>query len=302
MIVVVHPYRMNWFYEAQAHRIVQDLRKQGVAALPLPSNRVARYEGERDCILVISLAEILASAEALGEGDLLRRMIAGFRSRVLVNLDCIHTTWFAKHLVFGARFFTDVFDIGLIAQSDTGDLMGIRYHWIPEALTRDERDSLGPRTGARPVPWAIIAHSSRERSAFVAAAIQSLPSNGFVFSPPLRRFNAESGLDAAALDRVLEKADFYLWGSHHQFRYHEGVRALQSVRCGAAPVKIDPLHADRIDLPWVYPSLDVFRRSDAFADPDASFRVARDRILDNGTLGDRVVEALRNAGVDLPPA
>ncbi len=292
MIPVVYPQDLNWFYSAQAQNIVDDLRPHGIEASAIPVSDLLEQPVSSTSILILSLAETLTQIDAQNVTKLIKPRILAHPHRILVNYDCINTTWFERQFELGTEIFTDIFDISMIRQVEGDHIMGARYHWVPEAFTSAQLSERKPWTASRPIPWALIGHDSKERAAFVTAAVQMLPRDGFVYAPKLRPFHSGSGLGETSIARILEKTLFYIWGSHHQHRYHEGFRSLHAVANGAIPVKIDPIHFMSLDLPWVYPSLAAFLASETFADPEAAFRAASDYVEANGTIGANVARAL----------
>lgn len=297
MITVLFPSSTNWFYERFAWRLAADLGRFGIPVSLRSSSEIAQGAGEGRAILLVNHAEIKFDCERRGTAGALRRAILAFDRRVLVNMDSLQTRWFEWQLEEGAGLFTDVFDYGMLRQTHEEAIFGIPLHWVEEAFCDEVRRNLPERKGPRPIPWAIIGHETRARAAFAAAATQTLSARGFIYMPRLKPFGGAHGLDQTALAKVLSASDFYIWGSHHHHRYHECFRASDAVAAGAVPVKIDPIHHGEMDLPWVYPSLEAFRRSSAFADPQEGFHAAVARLERAGSLGANFIVALASIGV-----
>ena len=299
MITVLYPASTNWFYERFAHALVEDMRRLGVVVRGLASSQISTRIDDRAAILIINYTEIVFDCARRDTVRALRKTIASCDKRVLVNMDSFRTAWFEKQIEEGFGLFTDVFDYGMIPQHSDDRICGLPLQWVKEALSAKVKQDIPPTRGRRPIPWAFIGHETKGRAAFVAAAVQTLPEHGFVYVPHLKPFSGTYGLDEAALTKVLRSSTFYIWGSHHHHPYHECLRACDGIASGAIPVKIDPLYHDEMDLPWVYPSLEAFKCSQAYADPDIAYRTAVARLGENGGLGENFVAALATIGLSL---
>ena len=293
MIPVVYPRSINWFYQAQALSLAEDLCAVGVPARAVASEQPwLLADCSPEIALVVSYAETLTAAERAGIDAPFRQAMARFHRRVLLNFDSIQSRWFDKHFVEGPGYFAEILDVGLYRQTAQAEVSGVPFRFVPEAFSAAERARIRPWAPGRSIPWTMLGHATTDRSALVEAALRCLPKNGFVFSPPLRPFTEKSGLNREAIDRVLGQTDFYIWGSHHQHPYHETQRALHAVAAGAIPAKIDPLHSARFAIPWVYPSLNALLEQRDRQGLDALYGAARRFLEQQGTIGQNVKAAL----------
>ncbi len=307
MLHILHPSGVNWFYESVARDIGDDLAGEGIATcLITPQQLLDRspFEtGQAADILIVNANECLESVagrfrDAKTRADIAARLwgcVSGFQRRILVSLDSIETPWFLEQLAQVGHVITDIFDIGMAPQSPLGHVLGRRYHWIPESFTRAARSDVPTETGARPIPWAVVGHVTLDRVQLIEALSHRLGSAGVAFLPHLRPFSAVGNrtLTHDALRRLLSRSQYYVWASHHQFPYHEGLRALHALECGAVPAKIDPLFAEEFgELPWVYASLDDFIAATEQLGHRELFRRARNFVFARQTLGSYVASAL----------
>jgi hypothetical protein len=260
---VVFPQGVNWFYERAAQNIRDELRSVGVHADACGAAELLRCPAAfaRGTALIVSVQECVAS---LDDGDAAERFVErlrGFRRRILVNYDCIYTDWFRGHFAVAPDLVTDVADVNIVPQTRAASVLGVPYHWIPEGLTGQEQSRMRPWTSGRPVPWVIAAHASPSRAAFLEAVVGHLGPRGFAFFPAHRPYRDANGtLTETSLHRVLARADVYLWNSHHEYPFHECLRAPHAIQNGAVPAKIDPLFSRRFaDVPWVFADLDALR-------------------------------------------
>lgn len=289
MITIAYPAGLNWFYARLALALERGLVARGRPAVARPAAMLVPGTAS-DTILVVSPAECAASVAC---ARTFAAAVHGFRRRVLLNYDSIHSSWFARHLALREGLFTDVFDIGVAAQAGARHL-GLPYRWIPEAAW------LRPGGGAgrawepgRPLPWAVIGHAAGYRAALVSALVRAGMPGGFAYLPPLKPYGTGAGLDEARLAAILERTDLYIWNSAHTHPYHEGLRAIQAVAAGAAPAKIDPFHAGRFaHVPWVYPSLSALLAALDRAGPGGLHREARAFLDRFPPLCDSLVDAL----------
>jgi hypothetical protein len=298
LIPIVYPRTINWFYSTQAKAMAEDLTASGIPARAVASDRPGELdECGSEIALLVCFAEALVAAKAQNRSERLLEALDRIDRRVLVNFDSLHSHWFGRHLEDRPDYFSDVFDYGLYRQTVQPSVRGMTYHFVPESLSRAEQATIVPWHPGRPLPWTMLGHATRDRSALIEAILQCLPKNGFVFSPPLRPFTERSGLNRAAITRVLRQTDFYIWGSHHLYPYHETQRALHAVTAGAIPAKIDPLHSHRVRLPWVYPSLEALLRDRDKHGLEQLYAKARGYIEGQGWLGDNLRDALARMGV-----
>ena len=300
MLPIVFPSQINWFYELQAHSIAKELVLAGTPARAIAADAVDEApENPGSAVLIVNLAECILSAERSGQRRQLLSTLHSFERRILLNYDSIYSNWFKRQFEDQPRLITEIFDVCMKPQAKYF-VRGLPYSWIAEAFTDSELRSLLDRRPDRPVPWAIIGHATPDRAAFASAAQETLGSSGFAFLPPLRPYQKATGLGDRELMRILERCDFYLWNSHHEFPYHEGFRALHAIRAGALPAKIDPLNWRHFtDVPWVYRSLtDLKERRDRIG-LQRLYKEARDFVLHHGTVGRNLAGALRNVATEI---
>lgn len=296
-IPVVYPRSLNWFFSAQALAIADDMTAAGVPARAVASDQPWRLdEFDPDTVLVVSFAESLIAAERQGRNVAFLQVLDGFQRRILVNFDSVRSNWFTRHFDNRRGYFSDIIDIGLYRQTLEATIVDTPYHFVPESLARTDKEGMIDWSPGRAVPWTMLGHATRDRSALIEAALRCLPKNGFVFSPPLRPFTDRSGLNRAAIARILRQTDLYIWGSHHLYPYHETQRVLHAITAGAVPVKVDPLHSHRMNLPWVYPSLEAVLRAREKEGLEGLYTRARATIEQQGTLGENMGEVLARIG------
>jgi hypothetical protein len=301
MFIVIYPRKINWFYENQARVIANELRSFEVDAVAIASDDIGSLKKYKGDALVLSLWESITSAEWQGVGPEFLEIIRGIERRVLLNYDCIFSQYFDRHFVHDIGLVTEIFDITMAPQTDLAhvhctDLARVRcvpYKWIPEAFSSSEHSELAYWKPGRKIPWATLGHGSPDRAALVSAAISAIDPNGFIFMPPVRPYDAQSGFARDAIDRVLRQTDLYLWGSHHSYPYHEGLRALHAIAAGAIPAKIDPLNYKLFSqVPWVYPSLNKLVEARSQRGLLSLYEEARAFVLDHKTLGEQLINAL----------
>jgi hypothetical protein len=255
---IIYPRDVNWFYEHAARRMDEGLRLQGVSTTLCAAGDFARAgNGTAGTVLIVSLGECLASLPAPHHADTFLGALRRYERRILLNYDCIYSEWFHRHFSAAPGIVTEIADVNVVPQIAEDRLAGVPYRWIPESLTASERATMRPWTPERPLPWAFVGHDAPSRGVLLDCVVRSLGTGGLAFLPALRPYLEGSGtLTGRSLDRVLEHSQLYIWNSHHEYPFHEGVRAPHALRNGAIPAKIDPLFSHRFaGVPWVFPDV-----------------------------------------------
>jgi hypothetical protein len=304
MLLILYPPGVNWFYEAVARELHDDLATAGVvASLVTPHQFVRAAPGGDVSVLIVNAVECVHSLAGMTRGDsaykaslakLCQRLMA-YPRRILLNMDGIHTAWFHGQMAQIGDVVTDIFDLCIVPQTRLSVLHGLPYTWIPESFSARGRQELLPPATDRPIPWAVIGHATLERAEIAEGLMKVFGPSGLVFLPELRPFGRDGArnLSQQALARVLSRTEYYVWVSHHRAPYHEGLRALHAVAGGAIPAKIDPLFPSHFqDIPWVYESLQAFAAAVALDGPTALYERARDFLLSRDTFGSYVAGSL----------
>jgi hypothetical protein len=298
---------LNWFYEAIAHELQEDLTTLGIRSRLITPQELlgsTRLEiGSQQGILIVSAAECLFSLAGPANSSAgfdawtnrLRDKLKEFHRRMLLNLDGIHTSWFQNQMSQIGDAMTHVLDLGMVPQTTLPKLGGLTYVWSPESFTLRHRQNLTPYDADRPIPWTMVGHATQERAEVVDALSRMLGAAGTLFLPPLRPFGSDGArnLSEQSLDRVLARTQYYVWASHHLSPYHECLRALHAVRNGAVPVKIDPLFYFLFqEIPWVHASVDAFLAAIETQGRRVLYNRAKDFLMARDTFGSHVAGAL----------
>jgi hypothetical protein len=307
MLLILYPSGINWFHEAVARNIHDELVIENYPCRLITPDEFVSVDApdlvEASDILVVNSIEcahelagpVATAARREQSLEALLDRIRRFRRRILLNIDGIQTGWFSAQVSRMRTTLTDIFDLCMVQQVEQPTVAGCRYTWIPESFTRAERENLLPRQGDRPIAWAMVAHATRDRVEIADELVRRVSPSGLVFMPGLRPYDAagSQSLSAGALDRVLRQSCYYVWSSHHRSAYHEGLRSLHAVKNGAIPVKIDPHFASAFRrVPWVYESVTAFRDAVDADGPDLLYRRAAEFVLSQGALGSHLVRAL----------
>ena len=296
---IVFPRDVNWFYERFAERIQTELNDHGIRTeLCAARDLCGRDDTRAPVALLLSPKECIASLPAPDQEPRLLGAIASFKRRILVNYDCIHTDWFLGQFTLQEDLITEIADVNMLPQTEASSLCAVPYHWIPECFTTPERATIRARTGARPLRWAVVGHSTPPRAALVDALVRRIGPQGFTFLPPHRPYRSGTGtLTEENLNRVLRQADLYVWISHHEYPYHECLRALQAISNGAVPAKVDPLFSDQLaEIPWVFRDVESLAEQVEAFGLDGLYKRCADFVLGRGSLG----EHLASVFVDAP--
>ncbi len=295
-VLVVYPDKGNVFYETLARR----LATAASSAIGLGGGddqiRLEAASSVQDVdpvwlksatALVVNPAECSLS----GSRDLARLERA--RRRIAVLADHVHTDWFAAqfetHLEIDA-----VIDVGFVPQEHEQP-SGLPYIFLYNAALQGEAEQIRAQSpGPRPLPWAVVGHSTPERAALAKDLVDHLGAEGIVFLPSLRPVRAGGGmLSPAALGRVLSTSSLYVWCAHHRWAYYESFRFLEAMLAGAVPCKVESRHLDALaGLPNVYSSVAELAEHVRERGAGAMFEDARSYYLGQGNLGDHLGRAL----------
>lgn len=293
MLTIIYPGTINWFYKHQAELVAREFTHHGLAANSYSSDDIEGLSRRNGTLVVLSMWECITDADRSGCGAGLRAILSNFERRVLLNYDSLFTPYFRRHFTFGVDLVTEIIDVCLIRQTKLKTIYGRPYHWMPETFCVEEIARIEPWSAGRPLPWAMLGHANPARAALTAACIETLHPGGLLFMPPIRPYDAASALAREAIHRVLRQSDLYIWGSHHDYPYHEGLRALHAVAAGAIPCKIDPVHhSEMAQIPWIYPSLVAVHEARERRGLAKLYDEARTFLLSNATMGQHLIRAL----------
>lgn len=265
---IVYSSATDWFYADLAQRLWRDLPPDWRARARLWD--VPRWLAAPPAarVVVVNWVET-ASDPRLSRADAAALMskVNSAPERVLLTAECVGTVWFQRQLDGPA--WTTILDVGRQPQALPESVAPSVYRFLRYAPTEVEKERLASvRTRPpeaferRPVPWAVVGGLTPERAALAAALAAWRPS-GLAFLPPGEPFQvrADRGrLGKAQLARVLEKTQFYVWVSHHDYPYFESFRALDALLAGACPIKLDARYAEALrHLGGVFASVDELR-------------------------------------------
>ncbi len=305
-MLILYPQQQRWMQEVLARRMCADLAREGIACVVLSAQAYA--EGERpelasEPVLLVNLSDMLASVPSLEARQRCLESVRRHPRRVLVNLESTQSSWFHDQFRFGSGVITEILDLGVVPQTAATRFHSIPLTWIPDALTRDEVESvaaLSVENERRAIPWAMVGQYIIPRRDLLKELRQGLGENGFVFLPSLRQpTDDDAALPREVLGKVLSRAEFSVWQSFHEYPHHEPFCAVAALIAGAMPVKIDPRRAVALaGLPWVFGSVCEFLAALADMGKAEYARRCRDTVLELGTLGQRVAAALGTHGGD----
>lgn len=240
--VVVIPGTANYFYNQAGRRVSAALREAGWQ-VQLTTLAQLDEQGYAWCFLV-NISELLYSRRA--EGDGLAKLVqlrARCHKLVQVLLECATTAWFEVGCQLGSDANTDgLFDLGLHDQrAEVPVAYQSKYHFVSNGLLAAELQKARQSVSvcARPIPWAVVGHQTPDRLHLVARLIREFDPRGFFYLPLLEPVTEDGPhLNEQQFQRVLERAQYQVWCSHHQGYYLEGERFRASLLSGGLPVKV----------------------------------------------------------------
>ena len=287
----MYPTLGNVFYHHLAMRLFDAASELGVDARLIGSSTLDLVEsswGSSVPAFIVNPTECFMS----GPDNMSVLEAAPFRAAVLA--DCVGTPWYTKTFSLDMDFDL-VVDVGLLDQSSVRPFRMVPYRLLLNAPLPKEAESIrAAEPGSRSLNWALIGHLTPDRLLLAEELSFFLGAEGFLFLPQLRPVRpAEGMLSPAALGRVLQAANLYVWCSHHTLPYYESFRFLDAVVSGAVPCKIDPgTSAELRGFPNVYGSIEDLARAVGERSQKGLFEPSKDYALSNGVLTDRLAELL----------
>lgn len=281
--VVVVPGGVNYFYDQAGLRLVDGLAALGCRAAVHTLRTVP--EGEFDFCFLVNLYEL-----GIGYGrpdaavERVQRLRRGCRHAFAVAMDCAKTHWFSQTVDLCRRTGVPaLLDLGFVDQlSDLARDARPLYRFAFNGLTPAERDALAalqPAAEDRPIPWVFVGHVSASRAELADRLVREVDPAGFVYLPRLVPVTEDGPhLNDEQFRRVLSRARYQVWRSHHEHFYMESERFRTSALAGCVPVKvIRPWEAADPHLPFRRRLVDPWHlgpgvRDADFAETWAEFR------------------------------
>ncbi len=284
---VVSPERGNSFYKALARDVANAIEDLQVDAKLLSSSELADLSSSdlsRSTLLLVNPVEC-----ALSGPDSVERATSAGRKIAVVS-ESTATRWYGKQFKTGLDFDA-VFDVGFVSQENHHEPKHVAYRFVFNGPRREE--DIRAAESERPLRWALIGHETAARARLADELAAKLGPGGFVFLPPLKSPDqASSTIGEHALRSILERAETYVWCSHHEFAYFESFRFRDALLGGALPIKIDPA-ADTSPIPGVYRSVDSFAAALDAAGRDAMFAQAVEFYKTGKSLAEELGSALQ---------
>ena len=215
MTLILYVPGVNWFYEALSD-VDEELRTAGVTTrLITPHEFVAAGPtascGQTDVIIVNAVECVHTLVGPVHDDSRyvacltrLCQCLSTYRHRILLNLDAIDTPWFRGQMQQVGTAVNEIFDLGMLRQTDRPELQGYSYTWIPESFTDRAMRELVPHDSPRPIPWAVVGHATLERAELADRLKDFLGPAGLVFLPGF----APSGATATATCRKSRSTAF----------------------------------------------------------------------------------------------
>ncbi|MFN0112769.1 MAG: hypothetical protein ACKVZH_28250 [Blastocatellia bacterium] len=241
--LIVVPGSVNYFYNQAGRRVAEALQTLGwrthlttLDALP---------EGQFDWAFLVNVYEVRHSCprEAPRQFQRVRRQCRRVSQALL---ECVTTNWFAEAFEVGRQAGAEfLLDFGLQDQSEQAEQASKAarqsYRFVFNGLTVSERQTLQSlnEQEARPIPWAFVGHQTPDRVELVYRLVKEFDPAGFFYLPPLSPVTEDGPhLNEQQFLRVLAKARYQVWSSHHRGVYLEGERFRASLLTGSIPLKV----------------------------------------------------------------
>ena len=256
--LIVVPGTVNYFYNQAGRRLAEALHANGWQARLTTLQTLAAEPDQQsfDWVFLVNIYELIHSHPG-GE-----TFLTGLRQRsrrlVQVLLECVTTNWFIENFRLGNRFGADwLFDFGLQDQAAQAPVSArAKYQFVFNGLTASERQTLESldEQEPRPIPWAFVGHQTGKRVELAYRLVRDFHPSGFFYLPELSPVTEDGPhLNEEQFLRVLQRAQYQIWSSHHQEFYLEGERFRASLLTGSVPVKVMlNAAAPTTELPFSY--------------------------------------------------
>lgn len=240
--LIVIPGSVNYFYNQAGRRVAEALESRGwrVHLAMLHSLPDALPEGKFDWGFLVNAYELMHSFQPAGKQRL--GVVRGLcRQLSHVLLECVTTNWFADSFDAGRHAGADyLFDLGLQDQSEQLSKTAQQgYQFVFNGLTASEIQTLHSLNAEepRPIPWAFVGHQTPARVELIYRLVRNFDPSGFFYLPELSPITEDGPhLNEEQYLRVLSKARYQIWSSHHQGIYLEGERFRASLLTGSIQI------------------------------------------------------------------
>lgn len=260
-LLIVYPQAGSAFYETLGRRLLVSCEEKSRDVTLRSAAEVCEMEfGSLDETTVAMIAPAQCR-HGLPDREKFFRSVSGARKRLMVLAESVETEWFENQFKVPLEFDA-LIDLGFVSQEEKLNGFETPYLFLFNAPTREERQAVerASATG-RKIPWATVGHERRDRVQLAHDLFSEWDPGGFVFLPPagvmIKKENGMIGPDG--LHALLEKTQYYVWESLHEYDYYESFRFREALLAGAMPCKIDR-RKDWQDtgIPGIFPSVEAF--------------------------------------------
>lgn len=281
--LVVVPGSVNFFNDVAGGRLADALGRLG---WDVHTTSLKEYDGRpADVAFLVSVLELFVGCN---DADLAHRQFArlvdAVPEPVMWLLEPAGTRWFDdSYALFKHCKLRRLADNGLHDQSHllTADQAAV-YRHLFYGLTEAEKAAAARADwddGRRTIPWVFVGHKTPGRCELAATLVRDVHPGGLVYLTDVLPITATGPhIKDEAMQRVLRRARYQLWRSHHSGFYQEGERYRRSVLSGCVPVKVlaEDAPPPGLELPFPYlvvpaDELSGVLHPDAFADLRARF-------------------------------
>jgi hypothetical protein len=249
---------VNYFHDQMGRRLAEALRNLGVQTDIHTLGSYTPREYDR-CFVINPYEAVFGFGDEAGGLRRLQTIKRRCGQIATVLLECIRTGWFEHSYRVSRMVGVSLFlDGGIVEQSRLIPArVKIDYRFFFNGLLESERErarGILATAGERPIPWVVVGHLTPERVRLAQRLAQTVDPSGFVYLPRLTPVT-ESGphLNEQQFHRVLERAKYQVWCSHHRHFYMEGERFRASLLAGGIPIKVVLYPWDRsLQIPFDY--------------------------------------------------
>ena len=237
---------VNYYYDDVGRRVAEGLTNLG---FKVDVRTLRQYkDADYDWVFTIPVAEVCYTYGSQETAmNRMKQVLGRTNHSVQTILECVYTRWFKLSWDIAAELKMDTtLDLGLHDQAIalTGDRAAMLpgYHFMVNGLTQREQKLARhwqTQMVDRPIPWAFVGHSEPVRARFARYLVENLQPNGLIYLPQLTHITEDGPhLNGDHMQQILEKTQFFIWRTHHDYFYMESERFRNALYAGSVPIKV----------------------------------------------------------------
>jgi hypothetical protein len=303
-LLMVIPGSVNYFYNVYARWMAEAFERLGarVVLCELPDVPPGTY----DLCILSNAAEILHATRAAGGWERLANLRRAVGTLISFSAECAYTPWFQSIVNLGRELEVDaLLDVGFVPQRESTNGLDADYYFVFDGLLDSQAREQDPAPCAasptRNIPWVHVGMHTGKRVELTDQLVKGFSPHGLFYLPPVSPIKEKGTphLNQGHMERILTRAKYYIWRSHHDYFFMESLRYKMSWLAGCLPIKVvgdeDALPADCPFSAWVLREAELIERLRAM-EFDTERRAFHDEYLRRPRLEEGLARVLEGCG------